>query len=390
MFVLKLNLKTLVFAVFVFFVSSLNAQAEGISTVIPYEIKSGKMIVKMNIYGSTESFVFDTGAAQSALEASFIQKHKLEASDSIKVTDVNSVKSYYKLFKINSLQTPDKAFHFSEFNVLMIPAPSMFECLGTVGIIGSDIFQNLICTIDSKSQTITLSNSNKVPKESLRYAHNFATKDIIPTFNMLINGESVIALFDTGTSSFIDLMRSDADKLIAQEAISVVDTGFGSSAVGVSGVLSASNSYRVTLPNVRIGPVRIKNGVVEVANTPFTLVGTEMMKYMKSIIDYPRRRIYIIPLSDEEIEYNAKSPNLGITIKDGNLVIAVLWSEYRDKLSIYDKITHVNGVPTGIYEMCDIVNGISLLKGDEPKTLTVRRNDGSIVEVTYRKEVTKI
>lgn len=61
-----------------------------VTTVIPYELYAGKMIIKMAINGKVERFIFDTGAAKSSLTTEFCRKYNLKAGDSVKITDATS------------------------------------------------------------------------------------------------------------------------------------------------------------------------------------------------------------------------------------------------------------------------------------------------------------
>lgn len=380
----KVNLKLSILFLFILFITIIPAQEK--VSVIPYEVTAGKMIIKMNINGEEENFIFDTGASRTTLEGSYIREHKLVINDSALIKDINSIQQIYDVYNIESLATLDNSFSFSNVGALKVPEPSMFSCYDVAGIVGSDVLQDLICIIDTKLKTITLTDSKAVPKESLRYSHSFVSEGVVPTFMMQINGQFVSVIYDTGSSSFISIKKSDSDNLLQREAIDILNTGYGTLSVGVSGVILVDTIYRVLLPNVRIGPVNIKRAISETSNVPLTLVGTRMMEYVKTVIDYPRRRIYMIPYSDEPIEYIVRYPNFGITVKNGSLAIGHIWEEYSDIIEPNDIITHVNGEPAGTYDMCDIVKGIKIVSGLEPKTLTVKRKDGSIVEVIYKIE----
>ncbi len=378
----RVNLKLSLLTFFVFLLHSISAQ-ENVS-VIPYEMVVGKMIVKLKINGEEERFIFDTGASKTSLESAYIKEHGLVAKDSTLIKDINSIEQFYATYIIENLTTLDDVFNFSNTVALKMPSPSMFSCFDIVGIVGSDILQKFICTIDTKEKTITLTDSKAVPKESMRYAHNFIKDGVVPTFTMQINGQFVNVLYDTGASSFISIKKSDAEILLRQKLINVLNVGYGTLAVGVSGVQQVDTTFRVQLPNVRIGPIKIKQAISETSSVPYTLVGTKLMEYVRTVIDYQRRRIYITPYSDEPIEQIVKYPNFGITVKNGNLAIGHIWEEYSDVIQPDDIITHVNGEPTGTYDMCDIVKGIEIVRGSEPKTLTVKRKDGSTVEVIYK------
>lgn len=365
--------------------SIISAQNKEGTSIIPYELIKGKMIVKMEINGSVEKFIFDTGAATSSLEPSFCRAHNMAIVDSMNIRDASNLLSNYRQVVIQSLRTPDRMFNFKYIKAILHPENSIFGCFdGVIGLIGSDILQNLICTIDSKQALISLTNSTKPLNESLRYAHNFTAKSILPILAMQINGEIVSnCLFDTGAGGFLSLKKEVFNELNTKNALSTQRVGYGASHVGLSGIMEVDTSLLVKMENIRIGPFKIKSAYAETANVPYTLIGTTILNYCKVVIDYQRRRIYFLPYSEEAVAIPSRFADIGISIKDGNLIISNVWDSCKSAVNPGDIITHVNGEPIGKYDMCDIIRGVALLNGNDSKVLKVLTKDGTTKDVVY-------
>lgn len=357
------------------------------SLELPYEIIKGKMIVKMDINGNEERLFFDTGSAQSALTSKYVNKQNLKTVDSISVTDVTSNTVYYKRVEIETITANNGSLEFKNFKVMVIPNSDIIDCYNVVGIIGSDLLDQTMCEINPNNRTIKISQTANPFNESLRYLHNFSKKGSLPIFQIQINGEFVNVLFDTGSSSFLNLNNDDYHLLKEKNLVKTIGTGYGFQSIGLSNIIKADSISRVYITNVRIGPARISALVSDIESVPITLLGTKVLEYSKIIIDYPMRRLYLIPFNIEVINPVTKLPNLEFTIKNSQLIIANTWDTYKNKVSAGDFVTHINGVPLGTFDFCDLINGVEMLKGEEPKRLTIKNKNGEVFDYEYKYEV---
>ena len=77
------------------------------------------MVIEMKVNGTARPFIFDTGG-RTALTTKACQVLQIVATDSMKVTDVNNVESYYKTARIENLTTPDNIINFKNAPSLVI------------------------------------------------------------------------------------------------------------------------------------------------------------------------------------------------------------------------------------------------------------------------------
>lgn len=366
-----------------------NVHAQKATTVIPYELYSGKMIIKMIINGQQERFIFDTGAGKSSLSAEFCKKQNLKITDSIKISDVTSNTAYYKQVKIDSLVTSDKKIKFDGLTAVIMPEPSPIRCFDAVGLLGSDMLAQTICIIDSKSKTITIIAGENPLKESFRYAHDFRHPSVLPIFNTYINGQELQVLFDSGSGSFMNLKQSDFERLKANGNAKLLKEGTGAKSFGISGKLDKAVNYQVYIPEMRIGPMKVANIVTETSNPPHTLLGVAFMQHAKMIIDYPNRRLYCLPYEQGVINPIFRQTNFSITVARGQLTVAHIWKDLEGQIADGDIITHINGIKTGVYNFCDVAAGVKELKEPGPKMMTIQTKDNRTVNIAYKVEEIK-
>lgn len=390
-------MKTLKYSILLLFGLLLNilgvgrATAQQVTAVLPYELMGGKMIVKMQLNGKEERFIFDTGASLMSLSGEYCREHNLSVVDSILLNDSSGIKKYLKTTRVNSVYTPDKKMRFTEISSVIMNEPSPVRCYNVVGIIGADMLSTMICTIDAKTKTILLSTPDVPYQESLRYAQNFTKEGILPVFNVLINGEDIQVLLDSGSGAFVNLKQTDFEKLKANGAVTVLQEGKGAKSVGITGQLDYARDQQVYISEMRLGPVKVADVVAETSNAPYTLLGTRFMQYAKIVIDYAKQRLYYVPYEQGPIKTVFGQTKFGITVnKQGKLAVTHVWKALDGVVDVGDIVTHIDGKETETYDLCDIVRGIPALRTPGPKMLTIQRKDGKSVEVEYKAEVVKV
>ena len=357
--------------------------AQQVKSVIPYRMVGGKMIVDMTINGQVRSFIFDTGG-QMALTGELCEELNIPVVDSVKVTDVNGKEVGLPRVVVSSLMTPDERINFSGAPAMKLSTPSPFECFHADGLIGSDLFKDLIVEIDGKAKTITVTSAEKSSTVSLRKMLPFSGKGFMPIITLQAGaGNSLVALFDTGCPSFLSLKNRDYENLRSSGAFQVMSEGIGGGSIG--GMTESKISDRVDLPLLSVGPTKFKQVTAETATPPYTLLGVKLLEYGKVTIDYPRRRWYF-EAYEQEFDMTSKHYNVNLQVKDGNLVVATVWSAMKDVVEVGDKVVKINGKPAGKYDFCEsIISGIPELKEKKKTKLTILTKDGEKV-IVYQKE----
>lgn len=358
--------------------------AQQYRTVLPYRLVGGKMIVEMSMNGTIRSFIFDTGG-QTALTGELCEELGLNVTDSLVVTDVNSMRMAYPRVGIESLQPLDKKIHFKNVPAIKLSKPSPFECFQVDGLIGSDMLVNMIVEIDGKAKTISLASADTAPSISLRKMIPFK-KAGMPIIALQAGaGNSVNCLFDTGYSGFFSLKNTDFDALKSTGAFTVLSEGYGGASMGVAGESAAATSYRVQLPLIIVSGAKFRNVSSETATPPLTLLGMKLLEYGKVTLDYVRSRFYF-EAYEVENDLESKHYNLALRVKDGDLIVSTVWRAMKGLVEVGDRVTKINGQLVGKYDFCEsIINGIPELKAKKRTKLTIQTKDGEKV-IVYEKE----
>lgn len=351
--------------------------------VIPYRLLGGKMIVEMFVNGTSRNFIFDTGG-QTSLSPELCEEMGLTPFQSIQVKDANSKDVTYPLVLLESLATPDRGINFAKVPVLEIGHFS-FDCFGIVGLIGSDLFVNMIVEIDGKNKLITITTAEKQAKASLRKSQSFAEPGVMPLIGLKVGaGNRIKVLFDTGSGGFLGLKTDDYEKLLSAGVLGDVVDGYGEGGLGVGGIAAQSVVHRVGLPEVSLGKTRFTNIATVTSKAPYTLLGAKLLEYGKVTIDYSRQLFYF-EANEEVNSLFREYPDFDIRVKDGDLIVSVVWEKMKDVLEVGDKVLKINGKRARKYDFCEsITKGIPELKVDGPIKMTIQTKKGKKV-ISYKK-----
>ncbi|MCQ4873609.1 hypothetical protein [Butyricimonas paravirosa] len=373
-----------VITILLFCVTTVQVGAQQYKTVLPYRMVGGKMIVDMIMNGTPRSFIFDTGG-RTALTGEICEELGLEVVDSLVVTDVNSNEAVYPLVLIESLLTPDEKINFRNVPAMKLSKPSPFECFHTDGLIGSDLFVRTIVEIDGKAKTVTIISAENPSTASLRKMLPFVRAGM-PIISLQAGvGNAITCLFDTGNPTFLSLKDTDFEALRSAAALEVLSEGYGEGSIGVTGMADADVSYRVRFPLLSVGSTKFKNVDSETSISPYTLLGVSLLDYGKVTLDYPRARFYF-EAYEQENDLECKHYNVGLRVKDGELVVATVWRAMKGQVEVGDKVIKINGKPVGRYDFCEsIINGIPELKVKKKTKLTIQTRQGEKV-IIYQKE----
>lgn len=359
---------------------------ESLEVVLPYRLMGGKMIVEMKMNGQIRSFIFDTGG-QTALLKDVCDELHLPDFEPIKVTDVNGNVSVYNRVLVDVMGDVEGKINLRKVPAIIIPDASAFACFQVDGLIGSDLLKFFVVEIDGKNKIIKLLTNTKKVMPSLRKMLPFVQGGYMPIIQVQGGaGNSILTLFDTGCPNFFNLKESDFVSLRGMNAFSIVNEGYGEGSIGLGGLAKQDTVYRVMFPEIALCGSKFKHVFSETSTPPYTLLGVKLLDYGKVTIDYPKRCFYFEAYEDGELELEEKHYDMGLRVKDGDIIVSSLWKTSEEGLSIGDKVIAINGTPVRKYDFCEsIIQGIPELKKKKVNKLTILTREGEKT-VIYKKK----
>lgn len=365
-------------------------KGQDFSINIPYELKNGKMIIKAVVDDVEGNYIFDTGAPTMFTHSRFIQVPEKDVQTK-EIKDVNGQTSSLQEVKLNSVLLGEtQHIQIKEAKALVLDKGHLIECFDVDGIIGSDLFANLVIRIDSKQKTITVTNT----VEPYSFTPHYQTKmtpnaQNLPVISISLGdkGKSDQVLFDTGAESFYAINAPVYESMKDCDCIKTLYTGSSATSVGISGMEKASEKYRVNIPLLKIGRGKFQNVTTETMTGPISLIGTKFLEYGIVTIDYPRKSFYFEPYDEKTVaDLSKKRWNIDITMADNHLVIGGAWGKMQGKVKGGEKVISINGKKIDKIEPCDLAtNSVIKLEGEKIE-LVIQDEQGKTKKITMFKE----
>ena len=368
------------------------------ATDIPFELNANKIYLRVHINKAPFWFILDSGAIFDVLDKEWARALSVKLSDEDEVRGAGEGSVQMAVGSGVTLRLPGLEIVKPSITILPIHSSiSKSEGRAVDGLLGFDFFKSFVVEIDYTNKRIGVHEPKTyryagpgkiIPLQETR-GHSF-----INTTLVLAGGREVQArlLVDTGARMGIMLNSPFVD---AHQLLSTTSPKIDSIiSIGVGG---AYRSAVARVESLRVGPFTIKSPVATLSRSKSGvlagadydgIIGAEILRRFKVIIDYSRDRMTIEPNSyfNEPHEYDmsglflvAEGPNLKTykiyQVLDGSPAA-------ESGLQKDDEISAINGQPAASFTLEQIRQMFKRKAGVEYK-LGVKRNK-QLVTVVLR------
>ncbi len=364
---------------------------EHFTTKIPFELRSGLIIVKVKLNNETQprEFILDTGAP-NVFTTDVVNALGLKAQKAMQGSDAGGQKQDIKQVMIDRILFGDLPFNNHLAFVSDINNVNEINCLKVDGLIGSNLMQHANWLIDYETKEITCTDG-ALPKPEGETPTVLPFKAMVqgtPLVTLKIDGQDAGMIFDTGKSSkVLSVDAATYSKLITGKSAAEL-TGYGVIASGAFG--NVRDTIRIAqLRTLQVGSNFVTDTVlVQHSNSKGLCGNGTLMNYFSKVgIDWKAGEIYLYPRKQKG---NEQFETFGCSFikKESALVVGALFdrsSAQAAGLHIGDTLVRVNGQDvTGLTResYCDVLNlfGITnnrleiMRKGDS-KMIVLNRTD---------------
>lgn len=322
---------------------------EEFRSVIPFEERSGLIIVPVEAGGKTRYFMLDTGAP-NIVTPELARELSLKTERNLDVKDVNGRTNKLSLVRVDSLRLGAVSYYQTAAIVADLNAQVELTCLGIDGLIGANLLTGTCLQIDYGQQTLTIASR----MDSLKVGENVAkwpfstTSQGTPKVNIQINGVPFNSLtVDTGSAGWIDLPESGYLKVKSGGPLKS-RAGFGVSSVGLYGENEPHPIYRTWTDDVRISATSAPFG----ASVDFQgksgrqTIGNAFWRQYITTIDWQSGHLLLESVPDYKIP-SFSSFGFRTYYRDGQLLVGIVWEgseAARQGLKTGDRILFMNGM----------------------------------------------
>lgn len=358
---------------------------------IPFQFRSNLIIVPVCLNGRDEAhFIIDTGVSHTIVtDVRIFQHHPFVSSRTIKMTGVGEGNTLLASIAINnSISLGSLRIDHHPLVVLNEDVLNLSEYAGVPiqGIIGYELFANLVVTIDFQRQVLVLNQPETYryrPAKGKQYPIYVQDYKAYTDALSVADGDQVMPLrmlLDTGAGQALLLDRFRAGAAIPMPA-KVVRVSLGR---GLNGLI---NGYLGRLPTVRFGQYTLSNVLVSYPDSAdfgrkLTSmvqregnVGCELLRRFRVTLNYSAGYMVLKPVRSVMRE-PFKHDMSGLELRArGNQLSHYIIAEVvahspaeRAGLQVGDELLAINDNPTSTLTMGAICE---MLQADEGKPISV-------------------
>ena len=368
-------------------VSTMAQISNKVCDTIPYEFVHNKIIIPVTVNGMQVKYIVDTGGITGTMWETAV-KMKATAAGYTRVSDVNTQSSGYQEAYITNFSI-GKGYKVPKLKTMVLPANPFFTGLGVVGILGGDAFAQSVITFDSRSQIMVINYPYR--PERLKVTDGVPLLDQDKqrcNVNIQMGDATQEVLFDTGADGFLLYSTHDYQQSGAAAHAKTVTHGFGIVSAGINGLGKPVDLYKVVVPSLRFLGKEFTNVGCTTTVMNGTIIGVDMLKYGKVIVDYMRKRFYFLPFDKGPTDMGGAPSlwNVSVLPLNKRFEITTVWDSMKDQVKIGDVVTHINVISLKDCEMSQMaVEAImNAIPGDTSYILVNR--DGKEVKIEIKKE----
>lgn len=343
---------------------------------VPFEDRYGAIIFEAEANGSTNEFVFDSGAGVSLLEESFVKELGLETFFLTTGFDANKTEGDFFATVLNSFSIGNQTY--MNYRPLVVPIEDQnWKCLGAQGIFGAFMMKNSVWKIDIKNRLLT-SYKNSIDESRLNGYTKvpFTTDEYgIPKIKITINGKELLYTVDLGSTHGLDISTEEYIK-ISQSSDKELVKGRGYNFAIFGNKLSDYSMYQIQ--SAVIGNITINNPVVRVKDKVSLKIGMDFFKNYESIFDWKREILYLKNTSDEK--YSSEFSQIGFNFIDDKFIVSNVADYSEDmQVSLDDEVLEINDQKIDQNTICDVLQSLYINKEMEVK-IKYKNKDNEIKE----------
>lgn len=361
------------------------AQQTGFYQEIPYETINHKIIIPAEVEGIKGKYLLDTGAPV-CLTYTRMKKGPEKESVAQRVKDAHNKEIIYQSVRLQSVKVGNT--EFGEIPALVFDEGNPLEYFGIDGIIGSNLFPDIVVRIDPRRKILILASDTSRMGLDSRYATDMVRDEQnIPYIMIGLSPElREQVMFDTGSSSFYEMNEPIYHKIAGAKGIVTQSKGNGVLAMGIGGMEKKSDKYRVRIDTMSVGCAQFTNVITVTMNAFSSRIGNALLSYGSVALDFPGNKFYFIPDDTVPADLNYKSWNVEVIASGDSLMAGVVWQSMAGQLEGGEKVIAINGKR---YNKIDpgkaLTTSLLRIEGEEA-VITVIDREGQEKTLTIRKE----
>lgn len=360
-------------------------QTKRICDTIPYEFIEEKIVIPVEVNGVKVKYILDTGGQTGTMWKEATEMGVEGTGTSTSIADLNGETALYQEGMLRNVRLSPN-YTLSQLKTMVLPEVGMFKSLGVAGILGGDAFAQSVLTFDARKKVVIINYPYR--PGGLRIQDGvemFSGTTHHSIVNVYVGGVEKRMLFDTGAHGFFIISKDDFLEFEEQGVCIQTDSAYGINGIGLQGLTAPVNILKGYAPELSfVGKTFHNVGCITNPNSR-SIIGVDLLKYGKVVIDYMRKRFYFFPFDEEVVDMGGapKTWNVGILPANERFEVTAVWSSLKGKVEFGDEVININGrdlrdFPMSQPEVDKILNGIV---DDKAYIVILKDGKGKKVEI---------
>ena len=358
---------------------------------VPFEMRMGLVVIKVNINGKDYDFLVDTGAP-NVVSKELAAELNLKPKVYQKTGDSQGRKE-----ELGFVEMPEMLIggvHFIETAAAVADLNQSREiaCLNVDGFVGANLMKEAVWEFDYQRKVITIADTIgafTIPDNAFKIPFTPAGSST-PLVDVSFDGVTdEHVTFDTGSNDYFNSSDKVRKELLKSGKIENPVISCGASSSGLFGVGKEDSTYTCTIVETKLGTLTISDQAVSFTGGKARTIGTKFFQHYRMIIDWNAKEIFLIPTDDF---VNTTFETFGFTpMYDGSKLVVkmlVLGSEAeKSGIHLGDEILEINGNDYRNMtdeRWCDMLYDEQTLRLNKEISLVIRSN-GNEKKVTLQR-----
>jgi len=285
------------------------------SHTIPFErMAQGQYTIEVRINGSEPlKFMIDTAASRSSVFNKTRLRLGLDTNDTEKFINGMTNSGYRPTSNVETLSFGRQVFY--DHNIIILKDWDKGQAEGLDGILGMDVFKNLVFAFSHKTSTVKISKNPKLSKSKYKRWKKIRLEDNpypVEKFGLLftytqLGDLHIPTLLDTGSNFSAINWMSVKGTTISKERRRLREEWVIQGSIG-----EFRPRMRVRLEETHIGGIKLKQHEFLVMNFdnfpvnkygayPLVIAGIDLFGGRDFVLNFPEKLIYLAPKRDNNI-----------------------------------------------------------------------------------------
>ena len=363
-------------------------QTKRICDTIPYEFLQEKIVIAVVVNGVKTKYIVDTGGKTGTMWEEAMDMGVESAGSSTSVGDLNGGSQMYQEGFLKNVQLSPN-YTISQLKTMVLPETGMFKSLGVAGILGGDAFAQSVITFDAREQIMIINypyrpNGLKI-QDGVEMFPGAAEHSIV---NVTVGGVQKRMLFDSGAHGFFLISKDDFEAFERQGVCTRTAEAYGINGVGLFGLSEPVEICKGYVHELNfLGKVFQNVGCITNPSS-LSIIGVDILKYGRIMIDYMRDRFYFFPYDQDVVDMGGapKTWNVSVLPANDRFEVTGIWKSLEGQVEFGDQVININGTDLKDFPMSqpEVDKVFDAIEGDEAYIIVLKDGKEKIVKI--RKE----